>query len=189
MLPRAHDAIHAIYLKLFGWMVIALCRQTVRRIGEVKRAVRFIDQIIRAVQFLPLIRIGEHRDRRLRIHRLQPPDVAPRMARDTHPSVSIERHAIRAWLRSAVGLSSRISARVHEYGRALAGDPLDDVVRGNLRKQQRAVARPHRTLGPLVEAAGNLFEPRVLGNDLVECRIEPLNFLTGRRCCHERQAH
>src|SRR5207302_7935968 len=65
----------------------------------------------------------------------------------------------------------------------------DGVVRGSLRTQQRAVARPHRTLGPLVGAAGNLFEPGVLGNDLVECRIEPLNFLTGRRCCHERQAH
>src|SRR5215469_13639785 len=111
------------------------------------------------------------------------------MARDSHPSVSIEGHTVRTWLGSTVGLGPRVPARVHEYRSAFAGDPLDDVVRWNLGKQQRAVARPHRTLGPLVEAAGYLFELRVLGNDLVECRIEPLNLLTGCKCRHERRSY
>src|ERR1051326_2590683 len=99
------------------------------------------------------------------------------MPGNCNASIGIDGYAIRTRLRPAIGCGSRVAAWFHENRSVFSWPPPPDFICRDDRKEKASVASPRRTFGPLVESGGNALQLRVSGDELIGCRVEPLNFL------------
>jgi len=113
LLQRSDDAIHAVDLHLFQRVVVLLCRQSVRRIGEIERTVGLVDEVVGTAEFFSVVRIGEDGDLSFRVERFEPPHVAARVACDRDAAFGVDRHPVRAGLGTFIWLGAFVAARMN----------------------------------------------------------------------------
>ena len=115
--------------------------------------------------------VGHHRHVAVR---LDPDDTAVAVLADRQPALGVERQAVRARLVIAADVDARVAALRAEHCHAPSRVPAIDRVGVGRAEQQRAVRRPHRTLGEL-EPARHALEARARGHDGVQPRVDPLD--------------
>src|SRR5206468_6460018 len=102
---------------------------------------------------------------------------------DREAALGIEGQPVRARLVVAADVDAGVAALRAKDGDAL-GRPAVDRVRVRRAEEQGAFTRPDRAFGEL-EAAGDPFEPRAGGQEVVEPRVGPLDLerrLPGSGC-------
>src|SRR6185312_12365137 len=110
-----------------------------------------------------------------------PPNVASGMSGNGDSATAVERHPIGAGLRASVGCCACVPAGVHKVGRAFSRRPLVNLVGWNLSEQQCALAGPCWAFHPFVKTSGYTLEFGICRNNLIERRIEFLDFLGKNR--------
>ena len=165
------QTIHSLEGQLLGRVIHALF-EAVGGVGEIEVAVGVVDRIVGAVEAFAIV-VG--------CQRLE----APVFSQPGNPPVAVlaedqvagrvEEQPVGAGLAAAGGCSG-IAGRAQVDAEPLTVFPAHNPVVGNVGEEHRALLRqPHRPLTP-GEAAGQLFDGRALGNNLIEARIETNDF-------------
>ena len=168
------DAIDAVKRQLLQWVLVALGREAVRRVGEVERTVGTINQVVRAAQALALVFLRQEGNFCAFYERLEPVYVALGVPGDGWAAAPVERHAVRAGLRPAVRFLSEKAGRVQENGNSARRRPFHDAVPRDVGEEQVARVNPNRPFRPLA-AGTELLECRAGRNDGVEARVKALD--------------
>ena len=109
---------------------------------------------------------------------LQAPDVAPRVPGDGDAGRP-RRESFRS---NPAPVPCNGSEPLYPLGcmktlAALPRNPLDDVVRRNFRKQERALPSPDRPFRPLIETGCHLLKHGIGRDELIDSRVDSLNLL------------